>query len=358
MKGARVTKVFKRIGITAACILAALVALGIALFWHEIRSLSSIKKLDDHPLLQMTYCCDYGFDKFLETGAKRDSDVEAFITKRLLRGLPIDLGLTDGWGCTVFVVKNEKGEVLFCRNYDFSYTPAMQVFTSPKNGFRSVSTVELDFLGYTKDRFPSGLNVKSVLALGAPYMPWDGMNEKGLAIALLAVPEAKGPNDEDKITLGTTTLIRLVLDKAASVNEAVALMRRYNVYFSAGICCHFLLADASGASVLVEYWDGELQTVTTPEDFQVASNFIAYNGLNIGEGFTEMERYETARSRIEENGGYLSQRQAIDLLTEVGIYYEGIDKLQWTVIYNLSTLDGIIFAHRNTGNIIEFGLEH
>lgn len=159
-------KILKRAGIAAACIIAILIAAALALFWNEIRSLSSIKKLDDHPLVQMKYYGDYGFDKFLEIGAKRDSDLESFITKRLLRGLPIDLGVTDGWGCTVFVAKNEKGEVLFCRNYDFPYTPAMQVFTSPKNGFHSVSTVELDFLGYTKDSFPTGVNFASVFALG------------------------------------------------------------------------------------------------------------------------------------------------------------------------------------------------
>ena len=327
----------------------------LSLFLNEIRSLASIKKINDHPLFQMKYFGDYGFDKFLKTGARNDREVESFVTKRLLRGLPIDLGIVDG-GCTVFVVKNERGEVLFCRNYDFTYTPAMQLFTAPKRGLQSVSTVELDFAGYTKDFIPSGVNLDSVFALGAPYMPWDGMNEKGLAVALLAVPESYGPNDHDKITLGTTTIIRLILDKAATVDEAVSLMRQYNIYFSAGICSHFLIADASGASVLAEYWDGELQTVTTTEGFQVASNFIAYNGLNIGEGFNEMERYEIANSRIKENGGYLSEQQAIDLLTDVGIYYDGVDKLQWTVIYNLTTLTGLIFSHRDVDNIHVFSL--
>jgi len=328
-------------------------------FRNELRSLASIQKLDDHPLLRMTYCGDYGFDDFLKKGAKSDGDVGQFITKRLLRGLPINLGITDkpGGGCTVFMVKNERGEVLFCRNYDFPYTPAMQVFTSPNNGFRSVSTVELDFLGYTKTLFPSGVNLSSFKALGAPYMPWDGMNEKGLAIALLSVPEAHGPSGDNKITLGTTTIIRLVLDKASTVEEAVELMKQYNIYFSAGITCQFLIADRSGHSVLAEYWDNALQTITTTDDFQVASNFIAYKGLNIGEGFNEFERYDTVKGAIEQNGGYLYEQQAIDLLAQVGIYYNGVDKLQWSVVYNLTTGKGKIFAHRNTGNISSFGVE-
>ena len=36
----------------------------------------------------MTYYGDYGFDEFLEVGATSDVDIEAFVTKRLLKGLP------------------------------------------------------------------------------------------------------------------------------------------------------------------------------------------------------------------------------------------------------------------------------
>lgn len=45
---------------------------------------------------------------------------------------------------------------------------------------------------------------------------------------------------------------------------------------------HYLIADASGKSVLVEYYDNELQIVETDSNYQIASNFIAYNGVNIG----------------------------------------------------------------------------
>jgi hypothetical protein len=305
----------------------------------------------------MTYYGDYGFDDFLKAGAESDMEVAGYITRRLLRGLPINLNLDFGapeGGCTVFTVKNEQGDVLFCRNYDFPYTPAMQLFTSPKNGYRSVSTGHLDIFGYTRDYAPTGVNPGSLFALATPYTPWDGMNERGLAIALLAVPEAYGPKDAGKLTLGTTTIIRLVLDKASTVEEAVNLMRQYNIYFSADIYSHFLIADRSGDSVLVEYWDGGLQTVATTDGYQVASNFIAYNGLNIGEGFNEFERYDTAKAAIENNGGMLSEEQAIALLAEVGIFHDGVDKLQWSVVYNLSAGTGRIFARRNTENIHYF----
>ena len=348
-------KVLKRTGIVLLIVVLVVVIVTIIMFGNEIRSLASIKKLDDYGLFQMTYYSDYGFDEFLKAGAENDGEIEAFLVKHLLKGLPINLDLAGG-GCTVFVTKNENGDVLFGRNWDFSYSPGMQVFTRPKNGYASVSTANLAFVGYSEDNLPSGLNFSSFLALAAPYVPIDGMNEKGVAMALLAVPESEPPFDENKVMLNTTTAIRLVLDKAASVDEAVELLSQYNIYFSYGIDSHFLIGDASGKSVLVEYYDGGMQVVTTDEDYQVASNFIAYNGVNIGEGFNEFERYDRVREAIDSNGCVLSVEQSVALLAEVCITYNGEDKLEWTAIYNLSNLDGTIFADRNTGNLIEFRL--
>jgi len=232
----------------------------------------------------------------------------------------------------------------------------MQVTTRPSNGYASVSTVNLLFLGYSENNLPSGLNPSSFPALGAPFLPFDGMNEKGVAIALLAVPEAEPPFYENRVMLNTTTAIRLVLDQAANIDEAIELLHQYNIYFSGGIYCQFLIADASGRSIIVNYWDGELKVTETDEDFQIASNFIPYNDLNIGEGFDEFERYDRVRAAIENNDGILNEMQIVDLLAEVGVIYDGENRLQWTVIYNLSTLEGIIFANRNTENLITFRL--
>ncbi len=328
----------------------------LVLFRNELRSLMSLEKVDKYGMYQMTYYGDYGFDEFLEVGARNDADIETFVTKRLLKGLPINLGVT-GDGCTAFVVKNESGDILFGRNFDFLYAPSLQLYTAPNNGYASVSTVNLAFAGYSGDNLPDGSFFDTFLTLAAPFLPFDGMNEKGLAIALLAVPKAEVPYNPDKITLNTTTAIRLVLDKAATVEEAIELLKQYNIYFSGGIECHYLIADASGHSVIVEYVNQELCVVESETEYQIASNFIAYNGLNIGEGFTEFERYDRVQNAIEENNGILEVSGAIQLLADVGVFDGDIDKLQWSVLYNLTTGKGGIFANRKTNNIIEFNLD-
>lgn len=352
----QIRKIIKGFLIGIAVVLLIIVIGAIALFWNELRTLFSLKKIDDYGAYQMTYYGDYGFDEFLEVGASSDQDIEKFVTKRLLKGMPINLGVT-GDGCTAFVTRNEKGEVIYGRNFDFLYAPSLQLYTEPENGYKSVSTVNLSFAGYTEDFLPDDSVFDKFLTLAAPFLPFDGMNEKGVAIALLAVPEADPPYDSNKITLNTTTAIRLVLDNAATVEEAVELLRNYNIYFSGDVDCHYLIADASGHSVIVEFYTGEMQIVETETDYQIATNFIAYNGLNIGEGFTEFERYDAVEKELVDNNGVLNEDDAISLLARVGVRDGEVDKLQWSVVYNLTTGVVRLFIHRDTDNITATKLE-
>ena len=345
----------KIIGLSLLGILGVFAIFGIVLFHNELRTLSSLKKIDDYGMFQMTYYGDYGFNDFLKVGATSDGDIEGFVTKRLLKGLPIDLGVT-GDGCTAFVTQNDRGEIIYGRNFDFSYAPSLQVFTHPTNGYASVSTVNLSFAGYDADHLPNGMSINSFLTLAAPFLPFDGMNEKGVAIALLAVPEAEAPNDPSKVTLNTTTTIRLVLDQAASVDEAIQLMQQCNIYFSGGITCHYLLSDASGKSVIVEYYDGKVCITESQDNYQIASNFIVYNGVNIGEGFTEFDRYNAVNEELAKNDDTLSDSQAIALLAKVGVKDGTVDKLQWSALYNLTTGEVQLFAHRKTDHIITASL--
>lgn len=344
----------KKIIICIMCTVLFAAAAALMLFFNELRSLASLKTIDKYPMYQMTYFGDYGFDEFLKVGAKSDSDIEKFVTNRLLKGLPIHINVT-GAGCTAFVTKNDKGNIILARNFDFTYSPSLQVRTTPKNGYASISTVNLSFAGYSKSNLPAPMGINSFLTLAAPYLPFDGMNEKGVSMALLSVPEAHQGIIKNKITLNTTTAIRLVLDKAANVDEAVELLRKYNIYFSGNVKCHYLIADATGKSVIVEFWDGGLQVVKPDASYQIASNFIAYKGLNIGEGYDEFDRYAVVKKAIENNHGKLTTQQTVDLLAKVGVHGPaGEDKLQWSMVYNLTALKGYGFAHRNTKNVTEF----
>ena len=322
------------------------------MYINAMRSLLSLKKRDDYPMYTMTYYGDYGFDDFLTKGATNDADLINYVSGRLLKGKKIDAGMPE-IGCTCFITRNKKGEVLYARNYDYPYCPFVLIKTKPDNGHASVSVVDLTALGYRKDFLPKKLKDRLAL-LGAPYLPFDGMNGKGLAISILVVPKTSLPHDPNKITLNTSTANRLILDKAATVDEAIALFQKYNIYFSQDIFVHFLIADSSGKSALIEYWDGEMFV----KEEAIASNFLAHNELSITEDqeWCELERYNKVKARLDESGGVMEDIEAAQLLCDVGIYDQEIDILQWSTVYNLTTRGGLIFPNRRLQNAHRFTL--
>ena len=98
--------------------------------------------------------------------------------------------------------------MLFGRNFDWEYSPAVLLFTHPPGGYASVSMVDIAYLGFDEDQVNSltelTLEERQAL-LNAPEWPFDGMNEKGLVIGMAAVPPGQMPYDPDKKTIGSNT---------------------------------------------------------------------------------------------------------------------------------------------------------
>jgi hypothetical protein len=247
----------------------------VILFRSELFTLGSLKQVDSHPLYKMTYQGDYGFSDFLKVGAKNDREIEHFIIQRLLKGININLNIASA-GCSAFSAWNDQGQRIFARNFDFDPAPALILKTDPSDGFASISIANLAFAGYGGDYLPAPYSISSFLTLAAPYLPFDGMNEKGVAMALLAVPHAEPPIGQDKVMLNTTTMIRLVLDRAQSVDEALALIKEHSLYFSGGVECHYLVSDAAGDSAIVEFLDNDVKVTKTKEKYQAVTNFIVF----------------------------------------------------------------------------------
>ena len=71
-------KIISRFLIGIVVVLLVIVVGAIALFWNELRTISSITKIDDYGAYQMTYYGDYGFDEFLEVGAQSDAALKGY----------------------------------------------------------------------------------------------------------------------------------------------------------------------------------------------------------------------------------------------------------------------------------------
>jgi predicted choloylglycine hydrolase len=194
--------------------------------------------------------------------------------------------------------------------------------------------VDADYLDF--DGLPLSDSERRGL-LRAPFLPFDGMNEYGLAIGMMAVPHAEGGNDPGKSTLGDLQIMRLLLDYARTVDEALALLDNYNIDFEGGPPIHYLLADRSGAAAVVEFIDGKPHMIRNEQPWLVATNFLIDEEKSVGAN-SPCWRYNHVYSALENAGGKVSPAQAMSLLQDVS--QAGAYPTIWSVVYNMA--DGTI----------------
>ena len=320
-------------GIVAA-LLVIFAAGGWWMFGTFITAANSIEKLEDG-LYAMEFEGDYGFEDFLARGgAASDGEVADYLVTFLSRGFyKMESEVQTGrFGCSTICTRDEQGIVFFGRNYDWEECTAMIIHTRPENGYESVSTCCLDFLGFSEGYAPDGSMMERMQSLAAIYVPLDGMNEKGLMVAdLMAGDDEETHQQTGKPALTTTTAIRLLLDQAATVDEAVALLKQYDMNSSIGSAHHLSLADASGKSVVVEYVGGEMLVTET----KVVTNHYLAQGEKQGVGSEQSHlRFDTL-SAYSGPAGELDVRDLLKSVAQMNYpQTEGsYEKTMWSVVY-------------------------
>jgi penicillin V acylase-like amidase (Ntn superfamily) len=238
--------------------------------------------------------------------------------------------VSGGMQCSCFLAWNEKGEPLFCRNLDYALAnhPIVMVGTSAPRKNAGLGICDLYYLGYSKDKLPSGSLFSDRALLSAPRITIDGMNEYGVAVAMLSVPHAEPTLDPAKQSIDEAAAARLIMDHAKTVEEAVEVLKGYNMAFHDG-ASHFMIADGKGDSAVVEFVGGEITVIKSDNPWQVVTNFILSDKNREGVG---QYRYDLAELTLEKSRGILSEEEAMKLL--LSISQPGT---LWSVIYNLKT---------------------
>ena len=164
-----------------------------------------------------------------------------------------DAGACSGEGARTATNAADSSSFAFMgRNYDFILdTSALLVECAPRGGYRSLALAALDNVHADTPR----ANYKKRLAcLGAPFICLDGVNEKGVSIAVLTLDSEPVNQQNNKRKITTSLAIRLVLDRAATTADAVELLRSYDMLATSGRDYHFFITDAQGTGCVVE-WD-------------------------------------------------------------------------------------------------------
>jgi predicted choloylglycine hydrolase len=327
----RIRKALLCLAVTAAILLSVLSAV----LYAPVRTMASLEKIDAFPLYVMRYRGTYLFDIFAEQG------IDWVVYRKLYENVNPD-------ACTSIAAFNSEGDAVFGRNFDWKHRASLLLFTDPPNGYASVSMVDLYYLGLEgMQEIPWA---RRFILLAAPYATIDGMNERGVAIAQNAVPRRQMPKDPNKPTLLNSQVVRLVLDHARDVDEALTLIQQYNCDF-ADVCVHFHIADASGKSAILEYVDGGVAVIRNDKPWQVSTNFLISEAQQAGAD-SDCWRYNAAYRFLDNAQADVSQDEAMALLKTTSQ-----DNTVWSILYNLSTGEIQLAMGRDYEQVHAFKLE-
>ena len=232
---------------------------------------------------------------------------------------------------------------------------AVLVRTAPENGYRSIGLANVGWIGYTAGTLNAGTTDLSLAAF-FPYLLMDGMNEKGLAMSVLKLRGDPTLQDTGKNKISTTVALRLVLDRAATVDEALALLDEYDMQSSMPEAnFHFLLADASGKAVVLEYLPNGQRMVY---DQNYVTNFYLTENVPYAP-VRGKDRYDLIEQTLIFKKGVMSEAEVMALLAVIGQpeTEEATSMTQWSVVYNLTDLTGRVAVVREYDNVFRFSLD-
>lgn len=310
----------------------------------KVQPTTEITELEDG-LSTVRYDEDYKFDDFLnQGGASSDNELVKFLSDSIFSG---QVGLSYNnqfFGCSTLSVMNKQG-CFFGRNFDWNKCNAMIVLSQSKGVYASISTVNMDFI--TSGGIDLSVLPTNVRTIAAMYAPLDGMNEKGLSVSVNMIEDSATINqNSSKPDITTTTAIRLLLNKASNVDEAVNLLSQYDMHASMNMMVHFAIADNTGKSIVVEYVDNEMIVTNTP----VVTNFYLAKGDKYGIGTAQShERYDILLKAIEKN----TEMNADDVMLALdSVSKDNFDEFastEWSIVFN-QTNGEVRYAHRENYN--------
>lgn len=314
--------------------------LGWYIFGDKVNAANSVEKIADN-LYYMDFEGDYGFEGFLDKGGAESEEEMANYIIFMMTGGFYEPGREDielNFGCSTLSVY-DKTYSLMGRNYDWQGDSgnAMIIHTDPVDGYESYSTTWLDFLGFGEGFAPEEFKDR-YLSIAAIYVPLDGMNEMGLVVAdLIAGDNEVTHQDTEKADLTTTSAIRLLLDRAANVDEAIELLKEYDMNSSIGMAHHLAISDADGNSVVVEYIDGEM--IVTETD-TLTNHYLAEGkkqGVGNEESHNRFEKIEEIKEKVNSTDTMARCMESVS--------YEG--ETQWSIVYDKRNATLEFYSKRN-----------
>ena len=335
----------------------AVVLLTVVLLWqNEIRTLLSIEEIrprdaehHDGAVYYVDVRGGFYLDDLIEQGGiSSDSELADFIVNRLTKGLVKNLKIsTPNYGCASFTATTVEGDALFARNYDNEETNTCIVRTHARKGrHATISTADLSFIGIKPENGIQGIMDKA-LCLAVPYLTLDGVNDAGVSCCINMTYQGGGDGgaatatnqNTDKPDMTSTLMLRMILDYADDLEEAIEIVQSYDLHDSANTSFHYMVADASGRSAILEWVCGD---DITDNDGSARKLVVTYNDADaqIGEAEGSAD-YQWMTNFIIQPDYYPSDEQKL-----------GFDRYQ-RIEEVLVASEGVVQNEREAMNLLE-----
>jgi len=224
--------------------------------------------------------------------------------------------------CTIFHLTDKFGEVLVGRNFDWE-TDEGRVWFIPaseeKNGIAIFEQVSID-------------------------MPFEGINDKGLFIGVAAVPNSATPFSLFKPIRKSLELVKIVLEEAQTVDEALKIFERYTIVFGTFLgypIIHYKIVDKEGNSAIIEYVENEMKIIKGIDSQIMTNHYISNPEIEANSNSkTTFERYNAIKDNLMKQDASMTYVQ--ELLKIVSQKHT-----RWSSVYNLNNQQ-IMVTYKNS----------
>lgn len=339
----------------------------------EMNALTTFKQISDHPYYTLNYDGYDYTDMLNKEPASNNEVIQQCKNKLFIKPIAMMLpGKAESEetvkGSVAFYAKTFIYTYMKGRIYNSYDTPIAMVVSTPKSGYKSWNIVDMADVGIKSGENVNQWYTNAFQTMAAAYCTSEGINQEGLSVSLISCPEAEC-EDTNKVNITPFMAVRLLLDRAATVQNAVDVLDDYDVIFSEG-AYHIFVSEKSGNSAVIEYIDGNMSVTYLDRSRPGNSHQICTNKMesknatvkDYSDKYYEnklFKDYDDAFYSYEQSGGGMSQDYAFILLKEDGEDYKEVNEshygtnrygTQYIVFYDLDKMQMKLIIGNDAAN--------
>ena len=196
--------------------------------------------------------------------------------------------LSETQACTIFRMKAKDGTITLARSMEFGVNLNYDLIVVPRNK-PFVSPSPVSKLGL---KWNTQFGYAGVASMGMDFGVSDGMNEKGLSVSVLWYEsnmqyQSVSPPDSSK-ALAQVMFADWALANFSSVNEVRSALSNIKVFFYSDpskmkmpVTVHFIVYDANGGCIVVEYDKGECNIYDNPLGIMTNAPSLPWHYTNL-----------------------------------------------------------------------------